>query len=37
MIINPGIEPVDNIPEKNLKEAEDIFGEKKKINYSFSL
>ena len=29
MIINPGIEPVDNIPEKNLKEAEDIFGEKK--------
>ena len=29
IIINPGIEPVDDIPKKNLKEAEDIFGEKK--------
>jgi len=29
IVINPGIEPVENIPERNLKEAEDIFGEKK--------
>ena len=38
IVINPGIEPIEKLDDKSLKEAEKILkGKKSKINYSFKI